>query len=84
MGMFIELRVDRERCRDMSACGRCVEVCPVDVFALRDGRLVVDSENEDECTLCELCLQACPVGALLLVKLYEQPTDTRVSDPSWS
>ncbi len=70
--MFLVLQVDRKRCRDGAACARCVDVCPVDVFRLEDGKLTIDAENEDECTLCELCLQACPQEALRLIKLYEE------------
>lgn len=70
MGMFIELRVSQERCRDASVCHECVRVCPVDVFRLEEDTLVLDHENEDECTLCELCLKACPREAIRIGKLY--------------
>jgi NAD-dependent dihydropyrimidine dehydrogenase PreA subunit len=69
--MFIELRVNRERCGNAPGCRECASVCPVDVFGFEGDCLVVNRENEDECTLCELCLQACPAGAIRLVKLYE-------------
>jgi Fe-S-cluster-containing hydrogenase component 2 len=46
-------------------------LCPVNIFALRDGQVVVQDERQDECTLCELCLKAAPVGALRIHKLYE-------------
>ena len=72
MGMFIVLEIDRERCLDGEYCGKCVNVCPVDVFGVEAGRLITVPENEDECTLCDLCLQACPEGAIQVVKLYEE------------
>ena len=70
--MFIALRIDRIRCSDGAACTRCVDVCPVDVFRLEEGKLMTDPDSEDECTLCELCVQSCPRGALRLVRLYEE------------
>ena len=72
MGMFIRLEIDLERCTAGTGCARCVEVCPVDVFRLLEGKLTADSENEDECTLCDLCLRVCSEGALRLIKLYEE------------
>ena len=71
MGMFVALVVDQIRCRERRDCHRCMEVCPVEVFRVMEGRLITDPENEDECTLCELCLQTCPQGAIRLVRLYE-------------
>jgi NAD-dependent dihydropyrimidine dehydrogenase PreA subunit len=48
-----------------------ITLCPVNIFALHDGQVVVQDERQDECTLCELCLTAAPVGALRIHKLYE-------------
>ena len=53
-------------------CRLCQEVCPVDIFAFKDGKMVVVEESQDECTLCDLCLQACqPYEAIRIVRLYE-------------
>lgn len=73
MGMFIELRLDGQKCAAQGGCRRCAEVCPVDIFRVGDGRVAVAPENEDECTLCGLCLEACPAGAVELIKRYEVP-----------
>lgn len=72
MGMFIRLEVDQGICVAAEGCNKCLTVCPVDVFSLAEGRLRVDSQNEDECTLCDLCLEACPRDALRIVKVYEE------------
>lgn len=69
--MFITLLIDRSRCECGTGCSQCADICPVDVFRLTEGEMVIDVENEDECTLCELCLQNCPQGALQLIKHYE-------------
>lgn len=47
--MFITLLIDRARCECGTGCSQCAEICPVDVFRLREGELVIDVENEDEC-----------------------------------
>ena len=52
--------VNAEKC---TGCGACVEVCPVDAIALKDGIAVVD---EDNCTECGLCESECPAGAIAL------------------
>lgn len=70
MGIFIEVRVDRETCRVADGCDQCVRVCPVAAFEIRDGQIALVYDNEDECTLCNLCVDRCPVGAIRVVKRY--------------
>ena len=71
MSEFIQVTISEERCTGISACGKCVQVCPVNIFASEGDRPIVVEENEDECTLCDLCLQQCTPEAILLRKLYE-------------
>lgn len=54
-------RIDPEACR---ACGRCVEVCPMDVFRLdsASGRPV--ARYPSDCQTCFNCELECPVGAI--------------------
>jgi len=68
MGLFIKIKLNKERCA--SGCAVCAEVCPVSIFQVDDGVLRVVAENEDECTFCELCLERCPSGALEIAKNY--------------
>jgi len=51
--------VDEEKC---VGCEECVDVCPVEVFELRDGKSVV--VNAEECLGCESCVEVCEVGAI--------------------
>ena len=51
--------IDAELCDNTQAC---VAVCPMDVFALEDGRAVV--ANVSECSLCMKCIDNCPEGAI--------------------
>jgi len=53
--------VDRERC---SACGVCVEVCPLD--NLRVAPEGYAFEQYDECWYCNACEVDCPEGAIKL------------------
>lgn len=68
MGLFITVKTSEKGCP--SGCKACVEACPVDIFDLEGGRLIVVAENEDECTLCGICLQRCPERLIELVKNY--------------
>ncbi|WP_243372457.1 mercury methylation ferredoxin HgcB [Geotalea sp. SG265] len=52
------LKLERELC---SGCGRCVEVCPHQVFSLTDGISAV--ANLDACMECGACARNCPAGA---------------------
>ena len=55
--------VDKEKC---AGCGECVEVCPVDVYELQDGKSVV--VNEEECLGCESCLEVCEEDAITVTE----------------
>ena len=73
MGEFIRVNIDPERCLGAKECGKCIQVCPVNIFAPRgaDCPHALD-ENEDECTLCDLCLTECETNAITIHKLYEE------------
>ena len=49
-----EVKFDIEHC---DSCGKCVEVCPEEIFIKREGRM--KTQNELKCTLCMDCLDAC-------------------------
>jgi NAD-dependent dihydropyrimidine dehydrogenase PreA subunit len=53
------LELDRSLC---IGCGRCLEVCPHQVFALQ-GKLATLADR-DACMECGACAGNCPVGAL--------------------
>lgn len=55
------LRLDRDAC---VGCGRCLEVCPHDVFALAEGKAVI--VERDACMECGACARNCPVSALFV------------------
>lgn len=50
---------NRERC---TGCGRCVEVCPHEVFTATNGK--ADVVDRDACMECGACAKNCPFGAV--------------------
>jgi NAD-dependent dihydropyrimidine dehydrogenase PreA subunit len=71
-GMFIDVLVDPKAAADAALVKKLVEVCPVNIFAAKEGgALRIVEENLDECVLCDLCVQAAPPGAVRVIKLYE-------------
>ena len=53
------LRIDSELC---IGCGRCVEVCPHQVFSLCGHKAVII--RFDACMECGACARNCPADAL--------------------
>ena len=53
------LRYNQEKC---AGCGRCVEVCPQEVFEMRDRKAAVIDKNR--CMECGACALNCEFGAL--------------------
>lgn len=49
-----------------TGCGRCVEVCPRDVFEIRDGKAFV--LDNDRCMECGACANNCAFGAIKVDK----------------
>jgi NAD-dependent dihydropyrimidine dehydrogenase PreA subunit len=73
MGVFIQISVVTEGFSP-ALSQQIAGVCPVDIYAVDDGRLVVKPEEEDECTLCELCLKAAPAQTIRIYKTYSDET----------
>jgi ferredoxin len=53
------LALDATRC---TGCGRCVEVCPHEVFTLVERRAAISSRGD--CMQCGACRMNCPEGAI--------------------
>ena len=60
MPQTMAVTIDEEKC---TACGACVEVCPVEALKLVDDKAKVDP---DVCIDCGTCVDECPVGAISL------------------
>ena len=70
-GIFIDVEVSEEARTDPELAKKLAEVCPVDIYAEKDGLVDVVEEQLDECVLCDLCVQAAPPGAVRVIKLYD-------------
>ncbi|NLA15692.1 MAG: 4Fe-4S binding protein [Bacteroidales bacterium] len=46
---------------DCTACGTCIDECPVDAISAGDIYVI----DADECIDCGACAAVCPVGAIL-------------------
>lgn len=57
--MGYQVTVDEEKC---VGCEECVDVCPVDVYEMQDGKSV--PVNAEECLGCESCVEVCEAGAI--------------------
>ncbi len=53
------LILDAARCH---GCGRCLEVCPHEVFTLTDGKARITDRGA--CMECGACRMNCPQGAI--------------------
>ena len=51
--------VDEDKCE---GCEECVDVCPVEVFEMVDGKS--SPVNAEECLGCESCIEVCEPGAI--------------------
>ena len=69
--IFIGVEVDDAVAQDTAVATKLAEVCPVDIYAVEGGHVVLVEENLDECVLCGLCLEAAPPGAVQVLKLYD-------------
>jgi len=55
---LVRIKCDKEKC---VSCGKCKQVCPMDVDVTDNSR---KRKNGTECILCAECKKACPKGAL--------------------
>jgi len=56
---MVEVKVDLEKC---DGCGTCVDVCPVEVFEIKDGKSI--PVKQEECLVCRACEVQCPNSAI--------------------
>lgn len=54
----LRIKCDEDKCIH---CGKCLEVCPMDVEVNKNAR---NRKNATECILCQNCKKVCPVKAL--------------------
>jgi len=59
-----KVTVDKEKC---SGDEECVDICPMDVLEMVDGKAVV--VNEEECEGCESCVEVCEEDAITIEEI---------------
>ena len=59
MTKIMAVTIDEEKC---TACGACVEACPVEALKVNEKCKV----NADTCIDCGTCVDECPVEAITL------------------
>jgi len=74
------MRIDPEKC---IACLECLDFCPMNCIAEKDGAVSID---QDDCVECGVCLRAavCPVDALYMPEesmRYPRAIRAQFSDP---
>jgi NAD-dependent dihydropyrimidine dehydrogenase PreA subunit len=55
----VTLKLAGEKC---TGCGRCMEVCPHEVFTMKEGKAEII--NLDLCMECGACAKNCPFHAI--------------------
>ncbi len=53
------IKIDFDKC---TGAADCVDVCPSDVFVIKDGKSYAD--NVDDCIECCACVTSCPTVAI--------------------
>jgi NAD-dependent dihydropyrimidine dehydrogenase PreA subunit len=56
--------VDEEACE---GCGECLNICPVDVFEMKEGHPV--PSRPENCLYCRGCVEICPVSAITITEI---------------
>jgi len=59
--VFVDFRIDQDKC---VTCLACVRVCPADAVAVQELHVSIVDEA---CTRCGLCLPACPHEAIIAI-----------------
>jgi len=59
----MKIRLDYAKCIGVG-CLDCLDVCPMNVFSVRDGLVVFDDEG---CCGCLACVDNCSRGAICLI-----------------
>ncbi len=75
--MDIQFEVAEERC---AGCGMCVTDCPAHVLEMFQGSPRVAAGREDACYKCQHCLAICPEGAVSVLGLRPEDSETLSGD----
>ena len=48
-------------------CGKCINICPMHIFSLKDTALPMDEKN---CIQCRLCADNCPTSSIYIQESF--------------
>ena len=60
---MVKIKIDLDKC---TGCGTCVDVCPVTVYELKNGKSI--AVKVDECLVCRACETQCPANAIEIIE----------------
>jgi NAD-dependent dihydropyrimidine dehydrogenase PreA subunit len=60
--------INSEKC---NGCGICLDVCPLDVFRIDEGKKAI-IKYPDDCMTCFDCDLSCPTGAIYVHPFKEE------------
>lgn len=61
--MYI-ITVDQLKC---TVCGECVSMCPVEIYKVEEGHLIVGDSTE--CSYCQSCISVCAAEAIAIAEV---------------
>ncbi len=67
-----KVEIDGQRC---VKCGKCVDICTIDVLTMTDGRVAVRDDNPFGCVSCGHCMMVCPNGSITVTGRGLSPED---------
>ncbi|MDP8299707.1 MAG: 4Fe-4S binding protein [Candidatus Tantalella remota] len=59
---IMAVKIDNEKC---TGCAACIDICPVNVIKIENGKAVVS----EECLGCGVCISQCSVEAITFLEL---------------
>lgn len=60
---MVKIVVDNHKC---TGCGTCVDICPVGVYEVKDGKSA--PVKSEECLVCRACEVQCPESAIQVIE----------------
>ena len=67
------LNIDQESC---IKCGKCVRVCPSDIFTQERAGETIGLVRVESCIVCGHCVDVCPTGSVLHSEFPPEKTHT--------
>lgn len=55
------IHYSESRCK---GCGRCVKICPMNLWGARKGKAIISSDYPKKCIECGSCWIVCPTDAI--------------------